>query len=82
MRDVELEGKVIRAWAPKRKGWMEGHQYGCYFSLNATSIEPGQEKFDMREWLEKEWIAYLDCLNEIEEDRLGKPFEGVCVRVV
>lgn len=73
---MEIEGQVAKAWTPKREGWREGHQYNCFFSLNATSIEPGQEGFDMREWTEKGWVVYLDCLNEVEEDRLGKPFEG------
>jgi hypothetical protein len=76
VRDVEVEGKVVKAWTPKREGWREGHQYGCYFSLNATSVEPGQEGFDMREWTEKGLIVYIDCLNETHKDRLGKPFKG------
>ncbi|KAH8586658.1 hypothetical protein B0O99DRAFT_643921 [Bisporella sp. PMI_857] len=73
--DVELEGKMVRAWTPKRGGVDEMGRY-CQFSLNATSIEPGQEGFDMREWHEKGWIVYLDCLNEVEDDRFGRPCEG------
>jgi len=59
-----------------------------YLSINATSLEPGQEGLDLREWWvaleskrraltggrhEKGWITYLDCLEEKGEDRLHVP---------
>jgi len=72
VRDVEVEGEVVKAWTPKR-GWVEGPSQ---FSLNAATIDPGQEGFDMREWLEKGWIVYIDGLNELEKRRIGKPAKG------
>ena len=76
VREVEtLDGKgVVKAWMPKKEGWVEGKT--GYLSVNASTLEPGQEGLDLNEWTEKGWIAYLDCKNEVEEDRMGKPFEG------
>lgn len=81
IRDVVytgIEGKdeKVRGWMPKREGWNEGVEKGFYFTLNAVTLEPGQEGCDLREWHEKGWIVYLDELKEVEEDRLGRPFEG------
>ena len=68
------EGKKIKVWMPKKEGWEENDT--GYLSVNATTLEPGQEGLNLNEWTEKGWIAYLDCKNEAEEDRLGKPHEG------
>lgn len=47
-----------------------------YLSINAASLDPGQEGCDLREWTEKEWVVYLDCLEEVGENRAGKPHVG------
>ncbi|PQE23292.1 duf636 domain-containing protein [Rutstroemia sp. NJR-2017a BVV2] len=72
-KDGEVLGEV-EAWRPKKEGWEEG--YRSYVSINATSLEAGQEGLDLREWHEKGWINYLDTLDEKEENRLGKPHRG------
>lgn len=72
----EGEGGMERVWAPKREGWVEGE--GCYLSVNATSLDVGQEGLDLREWHEKGWIHYLDCLDEREGVRWGRPHRGGC----
>jgi len=64
-------------WTPKREGWNEEVIRGVrYLSVNAATLDAGQEGLDLREWHEKGWIAYLDCKDYAEEDRLGRPFEG------
>lgn len=79
LRDMDMDVgdgmKRVRAWTPKREGWKEGLRNGCYFSLNAGTVEAGQEGWDMREWHEKGSIVYLDELNGREEDRVGRPCE-------
>lgn len=74
--DVDVAGETKTVWKPKEEGWKEGATSTGYLSVNATSLDQGQEGCDLREWTEKGWIVYLDCLKEIEEDRLGKPHEG------
>jgi hypothetical protein len=67
-----------KVWGPKEP-WAEGTENG-YLSVNAATLEAGQEGLDLREWAEKGWIAYLDTLSapqlEPRENRLGKPYEG------
>ena len=72
----EIEGKKVRVWASKEEGWEEGK--GCYLSINAQTLEAGQEGADLREWHDKGWIHYLDCLDEKEDDRWGVPHRGGC----
>ena len=63
------EGKV-RAWRPKKSGWDESERrHGCYLSINANTLEPGQEGLDLREWHEKKWLAYLDNLSDDQDER-------------
>jgi len=73
VKEVEIAGETTKAWVPKEP-WMEGN--GTYLSVNAATLDAGQEGLDLREWAEKGWIAYLDWLGETKEDRLGKPHEG------
>lgn len=76
IRDVNVEGKVQRGWTPKKEGWVEGYENTGYLSLNAATLEPGQDGCDLKEWTEKGWIAYLDTLHEVGEDRLAQPHVG------
>ncbi|KAH8676428.1 hypothetical protein BGZ60DRAFT_504040 [Tricladium varicosporioides] len=74
--EVEVRGEVEmrRVWTPKREGWVEPST-GC-LNVNAATIEPGQDGFDMREWHEKKWIHYLDMKDEVGDARLGEPHNG------
>lgn len=76
IREVEVEGKKIQAWAPKREGWIEGAGKGSYLSINAATLEPGQEGLDLREWTEQGWIAYLEIKNDTDESRMGVPYQA------
>ncbi|KAF2108852.1 hypothetical protein BDV96DRAFT_254608 [Lophiotrema nucula] len=44
-----------------------------YLSVNAVTLE----NVDLREWHEKEWMFYVDCLRTPEQGpRFGKPYAG------
>jgi len=74
VRDVDMERKMVKVWTPKEEGWKEGET--GYLSVNAATLDAGQEGLDMREWTEKGWITYLDAKDEVGEARLGVPHEG------
>jgi len=65
-KEGEVDGKIVE--------WKEGKT--GYLSVNATALEADQEGCDLREWHEKGWISYLDCLDRVEENRLGRPWRG------
>lgn len=69
VREVEIEGSMTKVWGPKKdsKGSL---------NINATSLDAGQEGLDLREWKEKGWICYMDCKDEVGEDRFREPHEG------
>jgi len=76
VKEVEGEGEEkVKYWGAK-EGWVEGTENGSYLSVNAATLEAGQEGLDLREWHEKGWIAYLDELDEVEGNRLQKPHRG------
>lgn len=80
------EGKKTKVWRPRPEGWtpdkpkefigesVEGKN--AYMSVNAHTLEPGQEGLDLREWHEKKWILYLDCKDDKEENRYVQPHDG------
>ena len=68
------EGRGVRAWKPKKEGWTENGT--GYLSVNAATLEQDQEGLDLREWHEKGWIGYLDCKEEVGDDRFETPYEG------
>lgn len=70
----EVEGEKRAVWALKEVGYVEGQ--GRYLTINAQTLEAGQEGLDLREWHEQGWICYLDCLDESEEARYGLPHRG------
>lgn len=74
VRDVEIKGEKVKAWAPKRDGWAETGT--GYLSVNAATLDQDQEGLDLREWHEKGWIAYLDCKWGPGETRLKEPHGG------
>lgn len=73
-KDVKVEGEVKRVWSPKKEGWLEGTN--GYLSVNAATVEAGQEGFDLSEWHENGWVKYVDRRTGVIQSRLGKPFEG------
>jgi hypothetical protein len=82
---VDLDGRKQRVWRPKAEGWKEGRNATGYLSVNASSLDAGQEGLDLRVWTESKWVAYLDYLGEGakgeeggvgKEDRYGRPHEG------
>jgi len=68
------EGKVTRVWRCKAEGWKEGTT--GYLSVNALTLEQGQEGLDLREIVDKKWVAYLDCKEYKEEVRFDYPQVG------
>lgn len=59
----------------------EANGPACYLSVNAHTIEAGQEGFDMIEWVDKKSIMYYDFLQD--PDRRGParydgPYPGGC----
>lgn len=70
------DGERVTAWRPKKEGWQEGRlDHGCYLSVNALTIDPEQEGFDLREWKETGVIAYLDTRRSGQPDRGMPNFE-------
>jgi len=74
VRTEDVEGEKKReVWGFKRKEWDEADKK--YLSVNALTLEPDQEGLDLREWVEKGWIAYLDHSGK-EESNMGQPHAG------
>jgi hypothetical protein len=69
------KGGEVKVWSPKKETWSKEN---CYLSVNAMTLEPGQEGLDLREWHEKGWIEYMDTWKEEGEERLREPHEGGC----
>ena len=73
-------GELTRVWRPKKEGWQEVLPGGKdYLSVNGYSVDAGQDGFDLREWTEKKWVAYLDRrdVGGIRQDpRLDRPQDG------
>lgn len=73
-RESEEKGKKTKVWRCKAEGWKEGKT--DYLSVNALTVEQGQEGFDLRELVDRKWVAYLDCKEYKEEDRFDYPQVG------
>ena len=73
----ERTGKTTKVWKVKKE---EPPVAGIrYLSINANSVDAGQDGFDLREWMEKGWLKYVENLNVHGDARpqLGdKPFAG------
>lgn len=71
---------TAKAWRPKKDGWKEGRQNGCYLSLNALTFDANQDGVDLTEWADKKWVMYYDYLREENEGRkpvrLDAPYPG------
>jgi len=70
----EGETKKVKAWSIVKEGWSEGKGTPGYFSLNAVTLDEGQEGLDLREWHENGWVGYVDSLDDYgKPERGGKP---------
>lgn len=76
VRDAEIDGERRKIWAPKAEGWDESDYRVSYLTVNAQTLEAGQEGLNLLEWTEKQWIAYVDCLNFKGDVRLKNPHAG------
>jgi hypothetical protein len=74
-------------WQPKREGWLEYREFDDegkekertgYLSVNAATLEAGQEGGDLRVWQDRKWLYYIDCLEDEKpgEDRKEYPHSG------
>jgi hypothetical protein len=63
------EGGKIIVWRPKTVQ---------HLSVNAMSLETGQEGLDLMEWKDKNWIWYFDMKHDgkVGAPRTGAPYEG------
>jgi len=69
------EEQEREVWRPKKEGWKEGKGGLSYMSVNLTSVDPGQEGFDMRDYIKHGWTGYFDYLRETRRGG-SEPFEG------
>lgn len=76
--EVELpsRGQGVKVWRIAREGFDEGKGGSGYFSLNAVTLEAGQEGVDLRVWHENGWVAYCDSLDDEGEWTFERPHRG------
>ena len=83
----QTKNTKTRVWHPLTGTWTtpEGRtKQSVYLSVNATTIEPDQPGFDLKEWHEKGWIVYGDWKNFNKEGgaevgrRFGTPWNSGC----
>lgn len=70
----KVNGEETKIWKP-----VDGHsdtKAGYYLSVNAQTLDAGQEGLDLREWVEKKWVCYLDCLDEEGSHTFERPHRG------
>ncbi|KAK1763970.1 hypothetical protein QBC33DRAFT_572916 [Phialemonium atrogriseum] len=73
---VGESGEKRTVWCPK-KGWVESPTN--YFSVNGYTLDAGQEGLDLRDWTEKKWLMYADCLQDRPPElswTYDRPFPG------
>jgi hypothetical protein len=80
LRNLGLEAKEegdtqVKVWRPAKEGWQEKRGGTSYFSLNATTLNEGQEGLDLRAFHENGWIGYVDSLDRTAADSM-KPHRG------
>jgi hypothetical protein len=69
----DMEDIEVPVWRPKSEGWKESSP--CYLSINATSLDAGQEGLDLRQWHANGWVAYFEYWKETCKSA-NEPFEG------
>ncbi|KAH8895268.1 hypothetical protein GQ53DRAFT_855504 [Thozetella sp. PMI_491] len=81
---VGEDGAKTKYWHPVKEGWAEGRENGCYLTINAVTLDAGQEGVDLRAWTENKAVLYLNNLSPeladlpIKPNSWEKPFEGGC----
>lgn len=75
------EGQEVSCWRPKKETWTENLKSvssgrKTYLSINAHSLDAKQEGLDLREWVEKNLVGYLDCLDWEGKDSMERPHIG------
>ena len=73
----EQAGNITKVW--KLKKLDPNSNEPQHLSINAHSIDAGQAGFDLREWVDKGWLKYAQCLNVQGEGKPrfdDKPFPG------
>ncbi|KMP04707.1 hypothetical protein CIRG_04388 [Coccidioides immitis RMSCC 2394] len=68
------EGKMTRIWRMGEEKWEPGSK--GYLSVNAHTIDQDQERFDMRELVDKKWVEYLDGKEWAQPPRYDYPYPG------
>lgn len=55
-----------------------GEGEGCtsFLSINAVTLDHNQSGLDLREWLERKWIAYVDSKDYKGGRTYDRPHEG------
>lgn len=75
-KETGTSGETQTVWCPKQ-GWVEDGTR--YLSVNGYTLDAGQEGLDLREWTEKKWVMYLDCLTDEpvgSDTTYDRPFPG------
>jgi len=71
--EKDVDGEKRKVWVPHAE-WKEGQN--AYISINAQTLDAGQEGLDLREWHYNKWVCYLDMLDEKEGDAFDRPHRG------
>ena len=72
-------GKKTKVWRRPTTTGPGATPFSHFVTVNASSIDAGQDGFDMREWVDKGWLKYMDNLNHTGQGMpsIGdKPFAG------
>ncbi len=65
-----VDGEKTKFWRPAKGAFLEGRpEKDSYLSVNAMTIEAGQEGADLIDWADRKTISYVDALG-----LTGKPF--------
>jgi hypothetical protein len=71
-RDIDGDEKK-KVWKPVHGNDETGVRY---LSVNAQTLDAGQEGLDLREWYDKKWVCYLDMLDEEGSHSFERPHRG------
>jgi hypothetical protein len=71
---VNGDGMKVKVVQPKTDGWKEEKEN--WFRINANTLDAKQEDLDLREWLEKKWIQYVNALEDAQGCSYDRPYLG------
>ena len=74
MADAGASEEMVKTpvWRMK-EGFAESPIGKNYFSLNGVTLDPYQEGLDLASWHEKQWIFYVDALENKGDWKTGSP---------